>query len=225
MQEALEEYDSSQSEEAGFDSQPQEKFLARAIKPICFGDRSASSAEIAFISTISHTASNYPVQHISEPGALKSFQQAEALRLCQSGDELTLVELPGSSATPLSLSDKGWQDTREFARELNFPCIVVTNFAEDCLEKLLVHAEYLKAGGLDITGMVVVKTETHTQTTLSEFALIALQEKVGAPLLGILEHSPSISVPQVRQGNLIKTTSAALDLLPILKLLNLAIAI
>lgn len=223
MQESLEEYESAQQLDTDFDAQPH--FLARAIKPICFGDRNAASAEIAFISTISHTASNYPVQHISEPGALKSFQQAEALRLCQSSTELTLVELPGSSATPLSLSDKGWQDTREFAQQLKFPCIVVTNFAEDCLEKLLVHAEYLKAGGLDVTGMVIVKTDAQINAPISEFALIALQEKVGAPFLGILEHSPSISVPQVRQGNLIKTTSAALDLLPILKLLNLAIAI
>jgi len=79
---------------------------------------------------------------------------------------------------------------------------------------------------LPITGMVTVETQAdegkvlESKLTRTEVALL-LASRTSVPYLGCLKFSPSISVPRVNQGNLIKVISEGVDLLLILKSLNL----
>jgi dethiobiotin synthetase len=212
-----------------------EGLQVKAIKPICTGDATSASGELAFISSISHTPLDYRVQYISQPGGLKPSQVQEAIRIATQGTELTLVELPGSPAFPLTYFDaqntalpRTYTDTCDLAYELAWPCLVVGKFGVGSFEDLVVNATYLQSRGLEVIALALVKTAAEITgdkaKQLSEQAQIALQERTGVPYIGTLEYSQSISVERVNQGNLIKTTSQALDLLPIIKSLNVRVA-
>lgn len=208
----------------------EEGFESRALKPICIGDKKASEIELSFISSISHTPLTYPVQYIDKPGQLTSFGWEAALRTLVSTRETTLVELPGSTATPLMQANDTWKDAADLALELDWPCLVVASIAEDLIEKLLLNTVYLLARGLPLIGLVIVQTtpEHSFQSSLglsSDTLALALFERTRVPLIGCLSYSPSISVPKVNQGNLIKTTSCAIDLLPIIEALNLRLSV
>lgn len=209
-----------------------EGFTARAIKPIHLGLKSSAWPELNFISTISKTALDYDVQYIETPGALPALGWSQAIKVCRSGTELVLAELPASCATPLCKLKElpaRCTDARDFANELDWPCLLVAKAGVDTLEKLVLNAAYLSSQ-CRVIGMVIVETEANPPrdswvTSARESIEIGLAERTGLPFLGCLRYSPSISVPKINQGNLIKTTSAALDLLPIIKALNLRLAV
>lgn len=213
-----------------------EGMQVKAIKPICIGDSTNSSGELAFISTISHTPLDYKVQYISQPGGLKPSQVQEAIRVATQGTELTLVELPGSPAFPLTYFDaqnaalsRTYTDTCDLAYELAWPCLVVGKFEEHSFEDLILTTAYLQSRGLEVIALALVKVQPETnegkaKPIFPEPAQIALSERTGVQFIGTLEYSQSISVERVNQGNLIKTTSQALDLLPIIKSLNVRVA-
>ena len=211
----------------------EEGFAARAVKPICLCGRQEAQAELSFISSISKTPLTYPVQILERAASLSSFAWGEALRSCNSGTEPTLVELPGSCATPMLRPHQGssaWKDAADMASELSWPCLLVARAGADAVEKLLLNAVYLSSRSLTVLGLVIVETvqdqaQDKRQLGALELIGIGLQERVGVPLVGCLRYSPSISVPRVSQGNLIKTTSSGLDLLPILKALNLRVSV
>ncbi|MBI4533837.1 MAG: AAA family ATPase [Candidatus Melainabacteria bacterium] len=208
----------------------EEGFPASAMKPICLGDKNLSKSELTFISSISHTPLTYPVQYLDKPGHLSNFAWAEAIRIVTSVRQTTLVELPGSTATPIMQANSTWKDTADFALELSWPCLLVASTTEDLIEKLLFNTVYLLSRGLPVIGLVTVETTIQnnfyasTGLTVDTLAL-ALFERTRVPLIGCLPYSPSISVPAVNQGNLIKTTSCTLDLLPVIEALNLSLSV
>jgi dethiobiotin synthetase len=207
----------------------EEGFQARAIKPVLIGDRRLSQSELQFLSTVSHSPLNYAASFLDNAGSLSKLGWTESLRICRAGTESTLVELPGSCATPLSGAQGRWTDNADFACELKWPCLVVARAGHDAMEKLLLNTIYLQSRGLKVIALVTAETSSEFFPTERgagwEIPEIALQERTGAPFIGCLKHSPSISVPRVSQGNVIKTTSACLDLLPVIKALNLRISV
>lgn len=208
----------------------EEGFPVRAVKPMVLGSKKGSEAELAFISSISHTPVSYPVQFMEHPGGLASFGWAESLRVLVSGTDTTIAELPGSAATPLTRTLGSWKDNTDFGADLRWPSLIVASAAPDTLEKLILNAAYLTSRRLPVIGLVIVETVPDSFGSVyaglpPESLGIALQERTKVPYLGCLGHSPSISVPRVNQGNLIKTTSNGLDLLPIIKALNLRLSV
>lgn len=208
----------------------EEGFQARAIKPVLIGDRRACQAELEFLASVSHTPLDYSVHFLASVGSLTNSAWSESLRFCRSGAEVTVVEMPGSCATPLFGARGRWTDSADFAAELKWPCLVVARAGDDAMEKLLLNTVYLQSRGLTVIALVTVETGADFSPTPErrpgwEIPEIALQERTGAPFIGCLKHSPSISVPRVNQGNVIKTTSACLDLLPVIKALNLRISV
>ena len=204
----------------------------RAVKPIVLGTKERAESEISFICSISGTPRNYPASIISSAKNLSEAQWGQSLSVGHDSSRFTFVETPGGCASPMSFEQSNvgtlahsWKDTRDFARELGYPCIIVAHHNQEAIEKLVLAYSYMQE--LPITGMVTVETQANegkvleSKLTRTEVALL-LTSRTKAPYLGCLKFSPSISVPRVNQGNLIKVISEGVDLLLILKSLNLA---
>lgn len=208
----------------------EEGFAVKAIKPVCLGDRRHAEPELAFISKISKTPIDYPVYFVRDNETLSDFQWSEILRASRSDAEQVIVELPASCATRLRVDKRSgrWLDTGDLARDLSLPCLLVSSEGATAFEHLVLNATYLIAASLvNVIGLVTVETDKHSTAESIDLAsrAIALKERTGVPYLGCLKYSPSISVPAVNQGNLVKTTEAAVDLLPIIKTLNLRLSV
>lgn len=193
----------------------------QVFKPLSLAPKTNIDSELLFLSKVSKTENNYPTIYIESQHSLSKYQWLEAIRLCQAGVEPSLVELPGGCASPLLFSDEealSWLDCSDFALELGFPCLLVANYDPFMLEQIILSSNYLLKRGLDVLGIIISCSTLPTMpSTLADNLTMSLQEKTTIPFLGYLEHSASINVPLVNQGNVIKTTSNGVDLLPIIK--------
>jgi len=54
-------------------------------------------------------------------------------------------------------------------------------------------------------------------------AELSFLARTGVPYLGCIKHSPSVSVPEVNRGNLVKLTTGGLEFLEVIKDLNLQV--
>ncbi len=207
----------------------------RAIKPVVIGPRKGAEAELKFISSITHTVLNYPVKVLNAPMSVTEDDWTRAVNLAiQPTSAFTFVEVPGSCATPLSLENAGghfannWKDSAELAVEFGYPCVLVSKHNFDAIDNLIVHANYLRTRRLTIVGMMTSEVtpdagkELEATLSLDQIGLVA-STRTGVPFLGCLRYSPSISVPQVNQGNLIKTTENSIDLLILRRALKLPV--
>jgi len=218
----------------------EEGFTARAVKPVLTGKRPDWEAEQAFINAVARMkpeATGPEAQAVILPGegALNKGQWQQAVGLGAPGSQFTLIELPGGYGTPILLENsdslgggKAWLDSTDLLAELNLPCLLVTRHAFTALEELNIGVAYLKSRKANVIGLVTVETtidsgrelETRLSRTQVELSLRAM---TGVPYLGCIKHSQSISVSRVHQGNVIKLTSGGIDLLFILKTLNLEV--
>ncbi len=209
----------------------EEGFPTRAIKPFVIGSRRDAENELAFIGAITHTPVNYPVNVIDKPTAVQEGSWQQAAMMTTSKQHLTFVEMPGSPATPIAYEQtaagtlgSGWKDSAAFAGDLGLPCILVAKHNKDALEKIMLAVAHLKARDIRLVGVGTVETTecspaNELKLTKSELEL-AILNNTNAHYLGAIEFSPSISVPRVNQGNLIKNTSAGVDLLHVLRSLG-----
>lgn len=199
----------------------------RAVKPVSLGPRERCEAELSFICSITGTPRSYPATFVPSARQLSHAQWAQALSICLNSTDLTMVETPASlsSAMSFEMSEDGsmaysWKDSTDFARELNFPVIIVARHNEEAVERLILAWSYARVQGLTIAGLVTVETANgqglalEAKLTRSEVNLL-LKSRTGAPYLGCLKFSPSISVPRVNQGNLVKMTSEGIDMLAV----------
>lgn len=88
----------------------------------------------------------------------------------------------------------------------------------------MLAASYLRSKEAKLVGVGTVETTEYgsaneLKLTKSELEL-AIMNSAKTHYLGAIEYSPSISVPRVNQGNLIKVTSAGVDLLHVLRSLG-----
>lgn len=207
----------------------------RAVKPVVIGTKERADSEISFICSISGTPRNYSATIVSSAKGFSNAQWAQSLSIGHSASQFTLVETPGSCATPMSFEQTNigtlahaWKDTRDYARELGYKCVIVAHHNSDAIEKLVMAYSYMKEF-VGVAGLVTVETQANegkvleSKLTRSEVALL-LASRTTASYLGCLKFSPSISVPRVNQGNLVKVTSEGIDLLMLLKALNLPVS-
>lgn len=206
----------------------EEGFPTRAIKPFVLGNRRDAESELAFISSITHTPVNYPVVVLEKPSSVVESNWQSAAMMTTSREHLTFVEMPGSCATPVSFEQNAagllapvWKDSADFACDVGLPCIVVAKHNKDALEKIILAVSYLHSREARIVGVATVETNEFSPShelkmTRPELEL-ALSSRTNVSYLGAIEHSPSISVPRVNQGNLIKVTSSGVDLMAVLR--------
>ncbi len=208
-----------------------EGFPTRAVKPFVMGSRRDAESELAFISSITHTPVNYPIVIMDKPTAVQESNWQQAAMMTTSKQHLTFVEMPGSPATPIAYDQTGagtlastWKDSADFACDLGLPCILIAKHNKDALEKIMLAASYLQSRDARLVGVGTVETsefssQNELKMTKSELEL-AIMNRAKSHYLGAIEFSPSISVPRVNQGNLIKVTSAGVDLLHVLRSLG-----
>ncbi len=208
-----------------------EGFPTRAIKPFVLGTRRDAEAELAFISSITHTPVNYPIVIMDKPTAVQEGNWQQAAMMTTSRQHLTFVEMPGSPATPIAYEQTGagtlspsWKDSADFACDLGLPCILIAKHNKEALEKIMLASSYLISRDARLVGVGTVETSeygAHNELKMTKSELeLAIMTKAKAHYLGAIEYSPSISVPRVNQGNLIKVTSAGVDLLHVLRSLG-----
>jgi dethiobiotin synthetase len=209
-----------------------EGFATQAFKPLVFGSFERAQAELSFIGTISRTPLRPDIQFLERERGFDLFKVWQLIEGFDSG--FTLFEMPGSCAMPIGVeqsddkppADQTWKDNTDLAREFGIPCLLVARHAGDAYEKLVLNATYLLSRRVRVVGLVTVETgplmgaEMEIRMSRDVFAM-TLKRHTGIDYIGCLKYSPSISVEHVKQGNLIKMTQAGVDLLFLLKALNL----
>jgi dethiobiotin synthetase len=205
-------------------------FTAQAIKPIFIGALAERDSEKAFIDAICRPTTNTASLMIERGRLLSEGEWHKAVAIAHSGVGLTLVELPGGCATPLSMTERdpnsSWRDPTDLVQLIDAPCLLVAKHALDALEKLKLSAFFIKSRKLNILGLVTVETVSSGGQELEhclskEEVQLSLNLATGIPYLGCIKHSQSISVRNGSQGNLIKMTAGGIELLNLLKSLNL----
>lgn len=212
-------------------------FKTRAVKPIVLSQNPASESELSFISTVSHTPRGYHQIFLENLSSMRESAFLNAINQNRDGEILTLVELPGGAATPVYFDDADagskvieWLDTANMVRKANLPCILVSRHASDAIEQLVLNAYYLTMQRVAVVGLVTVETgagmgaEIENRMRREDFAM-ALFSRTGVPYLGCIKYSMSVSVPSCNQGNLLRLTTAGLDLLTVMKALNLSVSV
>jgi dethiobiotin synthetase len=207
-------------------------FNPRVLKPVFIGTRKAAEQEISFISTAGKSPPSYPMIFLERPANATDSNWQNAVAMTVGPNQLNLIEMPGGCATPVCYESTGvqsgaWRDSADLAREFDLPCILVAKHQRDALESLVLGASYLKSQGLEVLALATVEVvqsggaELENHTARDDFSM-GLFSRTNVPFMGCMKFSPSISVPSVTQGSLIKTT-AGLDLLILLRALNLGV--
>lgn len=213
----------------------EEGFATQAIKPIVLGTKQSAQSELSFISSVTHTPMGYHQVFIETAHAPHDSAWLSAISQGRRQSILTLFELPGSCATPVGFepdnaSLPSWRDCADIAGQFDMPCILVAKHGSDAIEKLVLSSYYLTMKNIYVLGLATVETSTglgqefEARIKRDDFGM-AVFSRTGAPYLGCIKYSPSISVPRVSQGNLIKLTTGGLDVLTVLKALNLTVSV
>lgn len=198
----------------------QEGYRARAVKPLCMGSQANVAAELEFLQRVGHSPIDYPLALASEPAGFDPGQLAKTLAWTTTQPATVIMEMPGSVATPLAWSSDQvtfWQDCADFARQIGWPAVLVGRFGARTIEQFMMAATFLRKRQINVIAMMSVQVSPDFgQGVIESDALtLALRQRTGVPYLGCVPYSPSISVPQLNQGNLLKVLSANVDFLPL----------
>ncbi len=96
--------------------------------------------------------------------------------------EIVVVEGAGGFKVPLNSS----QDSADLARQLGLPVVLVVGMRLGCLNHALLTAEAIRTQGLTLAGWVANRIDP--AMAYFESNMDALQLRLGAPLLGVVEH-------------------------------------
>jgi dethiobiotin synthetase len=209
-------------------------FTVAAKKPVLIGSKREREAERAFISSISRTPPSISSIEIERGATLTKQQWLQAVNAGKLGTLFSLIELPAGLATPLSFDWQGasngayWRDSTDLAKEFGAFCLLVAKHNDDAIEKLTLSASYAQKKGLELLGLATVETSENQGRNLElifprDKVELSLHSVTGVPYLGCVKYSQSISVGNINQGNLVKMTGGGIELLSVLKRLNLRV--
>lgn len=109
-------------------------------------------------------------------------------RIVQSYRELAAladqVIVEGAGGFVVPLNDK--QTSADLAVELGLPIILVVGMRLGCLNHAMLTVEAIKSRGLILAGWIANMLDT--EMTMAEANVRALQQRIKAPLLGVLPH-------------------------------------
>lgn len=101
--------------------------------------------------------------------------------LCEASSAV-IVEGVGGFRVPLNDTE----DSADLAVALDLPVILVVGVRLGCINHALLTAEAIQARGLRLAGWVANTVEPHMQ--LRQENVVALKERINAPLLGVVPH-------------------------------------
>ncbi|MDO8890839.1 MAG: dethiobiotin synthase [Sulfurimicrobium sp.] len=117
----------------------------------------------------------------------------EAFLALAGSAEIVVVEGAGGFKVPLNSN----QDSADLARQLGLPIVLVVGMRLGCLNHALLTAEAIRAQGLTLAGWVANRIDPEMAYFGSN--LDALQQRLGAPLLGVVEHEAGPDPVRVAQ--------------------------
>lgn len=124
---------------------------------------------------------------------------AAFLKLAKYAD-IVVVEGAGGFRVPLNLNE----DSADLARKLSLPVVLVVGMRLGCLNHALLTADAIRAQGLTLAGWVANRIEP--KMPRFEANLAALRQRLGAPLLSVVEFeaapdpariSPGLILPEI----------------------------
>ncbi len=135
------------------------------INPYCFAQTAAP-----------HLAARFVGVNINLERIVESF--AELARQA----DVVIVEGAGGLLVPLN----GYQDSADLAMQMDLPIILVVGIRLGCLNHALLTVEAITARGLTLAGWVANVLDEHM--TMREENIAALQQRIRAPLLGVVPY-------------------------------------
>jgi dethiobiotin synthetase len=127
-----------------------------------------------------------------------------------------LLEAVGQVATPWRIDSTGTMaDALDVAKQFSLSVLLVAKTGENFLAETRGALTFLQSRQMTPVGFIRVSTtpDADPEVAFPEALLISQQYQV--PFLGDLPYSPSISVPGLQQGNLIRLIQENIDLLPL----------
>jgi dethiobiotin synthetase len=125
-----------------------------------------------------HIAARHDGTEIQFARITESYKKLTALA------EVVIVEGAGGLLVPLNEQ----QDNADLALELGMPMILVAGMRLGCLNHALLTVEAIAARGLTLSGWVANIIDT--DMVFAEENIAALQQRIAAPLLGVVPNLP-----------------------------------
>ncbi|MFA5241503.1 MAG: dethiobiotin synthase [Sulfuricella sp.] len=110
---------------------------------------------------------------------------------------IVVVEGVGGFRVPLS----SHQDGADLARKLGLPVVLVVGMRLGCLNHALLTVDAIRAQGLTFAGWVANRIDP--EMACFEANLEALRQRLGAPLLGVVEHWAAPDPARIAQSLLL----------------------
>ena len=129
-----------------------------------------------------------------------------------------LIEAPGTAASPLYYRNDELKDATALAHELNIKMLLVTHCSPYMIDNISPMITYLRSRQADLIGWMAVQTRDQTYADEYQYwqqDVDSISREYQLPYLGVIGYSPSISVEQGHQGNLIAQVQQGVDLFPI----------
>jgi|GEM_PF-423955 hypothetical protein len=203
----------------------EDRSAIRCIKPIALGPPLRVKPEHTFISSMGGAPTEFVSSNLQFPPVLSLEQWTEIVNHATTGDTFTMVELPGSAATPVSIFRDGaevfsydWKSSADLAATINYPVILVARHAPDALEQIDINLSYLQARNLRVVAVATVETNwddarfMEKYLSLHDFEML-VTERTRVPYLGCLPFSGALAVPLPNLGRVGELTSDSMDLL------------
>lgn len=111
--------------------------------------------------------------------------------------EVVVVEGAGGFRVPLNMREDG----ADLARELGLPVVLVVGMRLGCLSHALLTADAIRSQGLALAGWVANRIDPDMM--YFESNLDALRQRLGAPLLGVVEFGIDPDPSRIAQGLLL----------------------
>lgn len=203
----------------------EDRSAIRCIKPIALGPPLRVRPEQTFISSMGGAPTEFVSSNLQFPPVLSLEQWTEIVNHATTSDTFTMVELPGSAATPVSVFRDGaevlsydWNSSADLAATIGYPVILVARHAPDALEQIDINLSYLLARNLKVVAVATVETSwddarfMEKYLSLHDFEML-VTERTRVPYLGCLPFSSALAVPLPNLGRLGELTSDSMDLL------------
>lgn len=148
----------------------------------------------------------------------------QIIKISNNFEYAVLMETPCSVATPIR-ADGEILDCVDLSKRLSWPILLVLKADKFIYENAMLAMAYLNSKEADVLGIIVTCPFDNTPMDWIENIIEKVQTAHKLYCFGILPFSPSISVEEQNQGNIITLTSNNIDLTPIQKALNLTFTV
>lgn len=192
-------------------------FRVQAYKPLSFSSSKnpLSCPDQAFINAVTRQFIQVEPMYVPSPESVQAPLWNKLLNDCHNFPYPCLFEGVGQVATPWQVVQDELRDGIDVAIQLRLPVVLVSRAGTTFLEKSRAAVQFAKARDVEIIGVIRVETSPDLGFLLTDDAeSLLLTHLTEVPFLGHLPYSPSISVPGLKQGNLLRMIEENIDLLP-----------